>query len=320
MKITKALGILLTIILLAWSIEVLYLSQRNASAPERIKSKASQSRNRLLLEHEQRRRQIELEYDEKKHLATGETVFDRIYNRQDQNIIDMIIRVSREAFPAQWSCDVKVEEFTHFVLLVYLPHNSQRATPNQVALYLQPILKYCDWCLSDVAVFDRTHKSYIFFDKTMFDEIKRNKKISPDLSHRATTQGESFSRFNSVTIKCEKKESHLFLPLEIAGQNGIVTCYALFDTGASTTTLSMEVISKTGYDNLQNATRRNFNTANGLMSCPIVTREVNVGGYRKQIEVAVNQRDQLNLLGMNFFKGMDYVVDFQNSAIYVWAK
>jgi len=319
MNITKVLVILLAITLLAWGTEVMYLSQRNASAPERIKNNASQLRNRLLLEHQQRRRQIELEYEEKKHLATGETVFDRVYNTQEQSIIDMIIRVSQEALPAQWSCDVKVGEFTHFILLVYLPHNSQQATPDQVALYLRPILKYCNWCLSDVAVFDRTHKSYLFFDKTMLDKIKRNKEISPDLSYRATTLGKSFSRFNSVTIKCEKQESHLFLPMEIAGQNGIVTCYALFDTGASITTLSAEVISQTGYDILKDAPRRSFNTANGRMSCPIVKREVNVGGYRKQIEVAVNQRDQLNLLGMNFFKGMDYVVDFQNSAIYVWA-
>ena len=49
-------------------------------------------------------------------------------------------------------------------------------------------------------------------------------------------------------------------------------------------------------------------------------REVNVSGFRKKIEVAVNQRDKTNLLGVNFFEGMDYIVDFQNSAIYVWKK
>ena len=125
---------------------------------------------------------------------------------------------------------------------------------------------------------------------------------------------------NSVTIECEKHESHLFLPIEVAGKSGIVTSYALLDTGASTTTLTAEVVAKTGFDNLQNAPRRNFNTANGPLSCPIVNREVNVGGFRKSIEIAANQRDDINLLGVNFFEGMNYIVDFQNSAIYVWGK
>jgi hypothetical protein len=45
-----------------------------------------------------------------------------------------------------------------------------------------------------------------------------------------------------------------------------------------------------------------------------------VGGFRKNIDVAVNQKEDVNLLGMNFFEGMEYIVDFQNSSIYVWEK
>ena len=71
---------------------------------------------------------------------------------------------------------------------------------------------------------------------------------------------------------------------------------------------------------MQNAPSRSFSTANGTMSCPIVMRAVNVGGFRKRIEVAVNQKDEMNLLGVNFFEGMDYIIDFQNSVIYVWEK
>lgn len=320
MKLPKLLSILLVVALLVWAVEALYLAQRNAAIPARIKTEQVQIRSSLVLEHKQKGRELEQEYDQKKHLATGETVFDRIFNTQDQSIVDLIMRVSREALPEGWSYDVKVEEFTHFILLVYLPHNTQRATSEQVASYLYPILKYCGRYLSDVAVFDRTHKSYLFLDKSMLNEVERNKGIPVILSRRAEEQGQSFTRFNSITIKCEKRESHLFLPLEVAGRKGVVTCYALFDTGASTTTLSEEVVSETGYDNLQSVPRRSFSTANGWMSCPIVSREVNVGGFRKGIEVAVNQRDELNLLGMNFFEGMDYIVDFQSSAIYVWEK
>ena len=320
MRVTKLIGVLFVVALVTWSVEALYLLQRNASMPVRIKAAEVQKRNRLALEYRKKERDLEQEYEQKKHLATGETVLDRIFNTQDQSIVDLIKRISGEALPDGWSYNVEVDEFTHFVLLVYLPHNSQPVAPDQITSYLQPITKYCSWCLSDVALFDRTHKSYLFFDKTILYEIESGKPISKEMSLRAEDQGKSFTRFNSVTLECEKYESHLFLPIEVAGPHGVVTCLALFDTGATTTTLSDEVVSKTGYNNLQSAPRRSFNTANGMMSCPIVSREVNVVGFRKTIEVAVNQRDQLNLLGMNFFEGMDYIVDFQNSAIYMWEK
>lgn len=320
MKRTKLLGILLVVGLVIWAVEALYLAQRNATTPVRIKAEGVQSRNRLELDYKQKMRELEQEYENKKHLATGETVFDRIFNTQDQSILDLIKRISCEALPNGWSCDVKVEEFTHFVLLVYLPHNSQPVSQDQIKSYLEPITKYCSFCLSDVAVFDKTHKSYLFFDKTMLGEIKSGMAISKEMSRRAEEQGQSFTRFNSVTLECEKYESHLFLPIEVAGPDGVVTCLALFDTGATTTMFSDEVIFKTGHDNLQISPSRSFSTANGLMSCPIVSREVNVSGFRKDIKVAVNQQDELNLIGMNFFEGMDYIVDFQNSAIYVWEK
>ena len=320
MKRLKLIGILFLISLLVWVGEVIYLAQLNAAAPNHIKAAENQRRNRENIEYQQKIRELEQDYDKKKHLATGKTVFDRIYNTQGQSIIELIQRLSDEALPKSWSSDVKVEEFTHFILLIYLPHNSQQVAPDQVVSYFGPILEYCGWLLTDVAVFDRTHKSYLFFDKTMLNETKKNGQLSKRLLACAEKQGQSFTQFNSATIECEKHESHLFLPIEVAGPSGIVTCYALLDTGASTTTLNYEVVSKTGSDNLQNVPRRSFNTANGMMSCPIVTRGLNIGGFRKNVEIAVNQKDDINLLGVNFFEGMDYIVDFQNSAIYVWDK
>jgi predicted aspartyl protease len=52
----------------------------------------------------------------------------------------------------------------------------------------------------------------------------------------------------------------------------------------------------------------------------LVDRNVNIGGFRSDIEVAVNQKDEINLLGMNYFEGLNYLVDSVNSCIYVWAK
>lgn len=234
--------------------------------------------------------------------------------------MDLIKRIAYEAIPDGWSCEVEAEEFTHFILLVYLPHDYRTLVPDQAISYLQPVLRHCSSYLSNVAVFDRRHKSYLFFDETLLDEVKSGKVISREMLLRAEEQGQSFTRFNSVTLECEKHESHLYLPIEVAGPKGVARAIALFDTGATTTMLSDEVISTTGFDDLQSARRSRFSTANGWISCPIVSRDVDVGGLRKATDIAVNQKDGQNLLGMDFFDGMEYIVDFQNSAIYVWER
>jgi len=320
MKRTRILIVLLAVALSAWAVEALYFVHQNKQVPVSIMSQEAKVRNRIEMENREKLRDLEREYENKKHLATGKTVFDRIFNTQNQTIIELIKRISREALPDGWACDIKVEEFTHFILLIYLPHNSQSATLDQITASIRPIIEYCSWCLSDVALFDRKHKSYLFFDKTMLDQIQSGRSLSSDMLQLAGTQGTSFTRFNSVTVECEKLESHLWLPLEIIGSNGIVGCRALLDTGASITMLSSEIITKTGWDNFQSAPRRTFSTVNGTISCPIVKREVNVGGIRRSIEVAVNQQDSLSLIGMNFFDGMDYIVDFGSSAVFMWEK
>ena len=318
MKPSKVLRSLLILALIGWAMQAAHFAYKNAATPARIKSEGVKSRNRLELDYTQSMRELEHEYEKQKKLATGETVYDRIFNTQEQSILDLTKRISQEALPEGWTCDVKVEEFTHFILLIYVPHNSKRPSTVQIASYLQPIAKYCGWCLANVAVFDKTHKSYLFFDRDILDKIRKGDEFSHDLARRTEELGGLFTRFNSITIECEKQQSHLWLPVEVISGEGMVTCYALFDTGASTTMLSVDVISKTGYANFQSAPRRRFSTANGLMTCPIVSREVSVGGFRRTLEVAVNERDELNLLGVNFFDGMDYIADFQNSVIYMW--
>jgi len=320
MNILKIITIIFLCSLVVWAGEAIYFVQQNAATPDRLKAEENQKRSRATLEYRQKLRELEQEYDKKKHFATGATVYDRIYNVKNQSIIELIQRISDEALPKSWPFDVKVEEFTHFILLIYLPHNSKQLAPKQIASYLDPILQYCGWLLKDVAVFDKTHKCYLFFDKKILKKINKKEKLSKRLLTHVERQGKSFTQFNSVTIECEKYKSHLFLPIEVTGSGGIVTCNALLDTGASTTTLNSNVVTKTGFDNLQNVARRKFSTANGVMSCPIVTRIINIGGVRKSIEIAVNQKDKINLLGVNFFKGVDYIVDFQNSAIYIWEK
>lgn len=320
MSLAKLLSILLAAALAVWAIQALYLVNDNARTPDRIRRREMQNKSRMELEYAQKLLKLEREYTRKKHLATGDTVFDRIFNAQDQTIIELVKRISQEALPDKWSCEVKAEGFTHFILSIYLPHNSERPPDARVALSLRPIMRYCSLYLTDVAVFDRRRKSYLFFDKQLLTRLKSGEPLSKEMTKLAAKKGTSFTRFNSVTVNCEEHESHLYLPVEISGPNGVISCLALLDTGASVTMLSSEIIAETGWDNLQNAPRRTFHTVNGTISCPIVGREVNIGGIRKNIEVAVNQQDELSLVGMNFFAGMDYIVDSEQSAIYIWEK
>jgi CBS domain containing-hemolysin-like protein len=177
MNLFKLTSVVFICFLLVWGGEIIYFSQKNATTPNRVRAEESQKRNRAEAEYQKKLRELEEEYEQKKHLATGKTVFDRIYNTQDQSIIELIQRISKEALPNSWSSEVKVEEFTHFILLIYLPHNSQQAEPEQIVSQLAPIVEYCGWLLTDVAVFDQTHKSYLFFDKSMLDKIKRRGKL-----------------------------------------------------------------------------------------------------------------------------------------------
>lgn len=49
---------------------------------------------------------------------------------------------------------------------------------------------------------------------------------------------------------------------------------------------------------------------NGIwMGCPIVHHMVSVEGLALRIEVAVNLKDKTNILSINYFDGVNYVVD-----------
>jgi predicted aspartyl protease len=318
MKLPKILAILLLIVLAVWGAETIWLFRQNVTMPSQIKKRAENERSLLKLQFLNKEQKLNDDYGQKKYLASGQTVYERIFNTKDQTIDELIQKIAAESIPHEWDCEVKIEEFTHFMLLIYLPNNVTRVEASKVVSYLIPLIKYCNFCLSDVAVFDSKHKSYLFFDIETLKHIEKEGKLTDVFLTKVKQQGESFTRFNSITIQCQKYEQHLVLPLEIIGSSGVETCVAIFDTGASITTISSIIISKTGQDNLSRVSRETFSTANGLMSCPIVYREVNLGGFRKRIEVAVNQTDEINLLGMNYFEGVKYIVDSQNACIYIW--
>ena len=96
----------------------------------------------------------------------------------------------------------------------------------------------------------------------------------------------------------------------------------MLDTGASTTVISLEIGGKTSYkgEDLNNAEKRTFSTAMGLLECPIVERNVSIGGIDRKQPVAINVKDDTNLLGVDFFKDCNYIIDSKAKCIYVWNK
>jgi hypothetical protein len=176
MTLVKKLSILLVVIIASWAVQIIWLAYQNAGKPTRISQEEADARLQHQSQYAQKLRELEHEYQSKKHLATGGTVFDRIFNAPDQTIDRLIKLIAQEALPTGWSCEVKVEEFTHFILLVYLPHNEDAPPIDRITPLLQPIVKYCDAYLSDIAVFDRRRKSYLFFDKSMQTQLKSGER------------------------------------------------------------------------------------------------------------------------------------------------
>ena len=113
MTIRKTLVVLLLIALAVWGIEVAWLVRRNVSLPKQIREQAERERRAVMIQFRDRDRKLNNDYSQKKYLATGETVYDRIFNAKDQSIIELIQRIAAESLPKDWSCEVRVEEFTH---------------------------------------------------------------------------------------------------------------------------------------------------------------------------------------------------------------
>ena len=100
--------------------------------------------------------------------------------------------------------------------------------------------------------------------------------------------------------------------------NAFISGFCL--TGASMTIISFELAQKTGHEDLNEVARRTFSTVKGLISCPIVQREVIVGDIYKKQNVAVNLEDDSNLLGVDFFESREYIIDNPSKCIYIWNK
>ena len=276
--------------------------------------------NRVRYEHENQKKKLADEFEGNRYRASGETVFDRVHNTQNQDIAELIQRLAQEAFPPEWKSEVKVEEFTSLILLLQSKAERDQITSSKVAEWLAPVITYSSPYLANVAVYDRYHRCCLFFDESALEEIKESRQANERLIANARASGRAFRRFDSVRIEFTTRSGHIFLPVTVTGESGVDEMSMMLDTGASMTVIPEELAGKTGHEDLRTARRETFTTANGLMDCPIVTRDVAIGGVDNRQNVAVNTRDNLGLLGVDFFKGKNYLIDTATSSIYIWSK
>jgi uncharacterized membrane-anchored protein YhcB (DUF1043 family) len=70
------------------------------------------------LNQEKEKKKLLDEFEKNKYLSTGKNAYERIYNNKQSDIVGLIQELALEAFPNNWKTEVKVEEFTNFILLV----------------------------------------------------------------------------------------------------------------------------------------------------------------------------------------------------------
>lgn len=272
------------------------------------------------LNQEKEKKKLLDEFDKNKYLATGKDAYERIYNNKQGDIVDLIQKLALEAFPNNWKLDVKVEEFTNFILLVQVDVKSNEPTVTDIIKYLVPVLDNSDGYLKNVAIYNEKHLCYLFFDENTLNGLIKNKNLGTNVINEVKKKGKGFLRYNAIKIDFQEINGHIFIPVIVVGEYGSYETIMMLDTGASMTIISLELAQKTGDEDLNDVSRRTFSTVKGLISCPIVQREIIVGDTYKKQAVAVNLEDDSNLLGIDFFESREYIIDNSSKCIYIWNK
>ena len=274
----------------------------------------------MQLSHEKEKQILTLEYEKQSYLASGESVYERIYNAPNQPIADMLAKLAQETLPKQWESDIRVEEFTNCILLIRLDVEGDKKDVPSLLKYLYPLIDHGYPYLTNIAVFNKNHKCHLFFDEQALKEIKETKHLNEQSILLAKEQGLNFRRYNSIEIPVKVHKGHIYVFAQISGELGVEEVLMMLDTGASISVISPKIAVKTGADDLLLATKRRFMTAKGSISCPIVRRKITLKGVERLKEVGVSEQGGINLLGVDFFEGLDYLIDSSKSCIYVWSR
>jgi predicted aspartyl protease len=315
-KILKTFSLLLLIGVIEIVIYFAVLGYKKTS----IEAKYKLDVDVIKLNQEKEKKKLNDDFEKNKYLATGKDAYERIYNSKQNDLVDLIQRLGSEAFPNNWRIEVKVEEFTNMILLVQVDTNTPEPDFAEIVKYIIPVINCSEKYLRNVAVYNRKHQCFLFFDEDALGELMKSQTLSDKTVSDIKNKGGVFTRYNAIKIDFQEKYGHIFIPVIVSGEYGSYECTMMLDTGASMTVISVELAQKTGREDLNNISRKTFWTAKGLMSCPIVQRELVVGSLDKKQSVAVNSSDDTNLLGVDFFESSGYIIDNSSKCIYVWSK
>jgi len=272
------------------------------------------------LNQEKEKKKLLDEFDKNKYLASGKDAYERIYNNKQSDVLDLVQKLALEAFPNNWKIDVKAEEFTNFILLAQVDLKTNKPEVTDIITYLIPVLDNSDGYLKNVAIYNEKHQCYLFFDENALNGVIKNKNLGTNAINEAKRKGEGFLRYNAIKIDFQEINGHIFIPVIVVGEYGSYETIMMLDTGASMTVISLELAQETGHEDLNEISRKTFSTVKGLISFPIVQREIIVGDTYKKQAVAVNLEDNSNLLGMDFFESREYIIDNSSKCIYIWNK
>jgi predicted aspartyl protease len=314
-KPLKVFIILIVIILIEITVFYTWEAHKKAKIREEYELKIKV----IEVKKEQEKRKLRNNFEQSKYLASGKNVYERIYNQQGQRIITLILRLAKEAFPEDWKIDLRVEEFTNFILLIQPKTGRDKPSLNHVTKHIIPVVRYAHPYLKNIAGFDKNHKCYLYFDENMLEYLNKFDVLSSIAIDEIKRRGNAFTKFNSISIDFQQIEGHIFIPVIVGG---VYECLMMLDTGASMTVISKESVERTTYEgeNLSKLETRTFSTAKGLMTCPIIKRNISIAGIDRKLLVAINVNDELNLLGVDFFKDYDYTINSGDSCIYIWNK
>jgi len=309
---------LLTILLIILFIEIIVFFTLTYYQKNQLRDQFTLKSEMEKLNQEKEKKNLLDEFDKNKYLATGKNAYERIYNNKQSDIVDLMQKLALEAFPNNWKMDVKVEEFTNFILLVQVDVKSNEPAVTDIIKYLVPVLDNSDGYLKNVAIYNEKHQCYLFFDENALNGLIKNKNLGTNAINEAKRKGEGFLRYNAIKIDFQEINGHIFIPVIVVGEYGSYETIMMLDTGASMTIISSELAQETGHEDLNEISRTTFSTVKGLISCPIVQREIIVGDTYKKQAVAVNLEDDSNLLGMDFFESREYIIDNPSKCIYIW--
>ncbi len=315
-KILKTFLVLLLIAVVEIIIYYAVIVDKKTSTEARYKLDV----DAMKLNQEKDKKKLNDDFEKDKYFATGKDAYERIYNSKQNDLVDLIQKLASEAFPNNWRIEVKVEEFTNMILLVQVDTNTPEPDFADIVKYITPVINCSKKYLRNVAVYNRKHQCFLFFDEATLEELMKNHTLSNKTISDTKNKGVAFTRYNAIKIDFREENGHMFIPVTVLGSDGSYELVMMLDTGASVTVISKELAQKTGHENLNNTPTKTFSTANGLMSCPIVQRELVVGDLDKKQSVAVNlsPSDDTNLLGVDFFESKGYIIDSSSKCIYVW--